>query len=271
MNYWKDREENAEKASKHFYTMEHRYAREILNSVTHTWILNNNTYLGFSYNNIIDKEIFFLKADTVSALYYLSHKELPESGRNIGLLNFASYKNPGGKFFEGSMAQEEALCHQSNLCNVLMRFKEEYYDKHKNNTNRALYRDELLITPNIIFEYLPRESKDRIMFEVNRIRADVITCAAPNRKAAIKYKLASEEECDKCLESRIQFIINAASSYGLKTLILGAFGCGVFGNDPYFTAKCFKDALIKVPNNIEKICFAIPDDRNYNAFSSIFL
>ena len=47
-------------------------------------------------------------------------KELfDEEKESICALNFASYKNPGGKFMDGSSAQEECLCHESILYEVL--------------------------------------------------------------------------------------------------------------------------------------------------------
>ena len=52
---------------------------------------------------------------------------------NIGILNFASYKNPGGMFLRGSTAQEEALCHESTLYNVLIKFNDTYYKSNREN------------------------------------------------------------------------------------------------------------------------------------------
>lgn len=66
------------------------------------------------------------------------------------VLNFASYKNPGGKFMEGSSAQEECLCHASTLYNVLKQFP-VYYQWNRVHNNRALYTNRALYSEDVIF------------------------------------------------------------------------------------------------------------------------
>lgn len=58
----------------------------------------------------------------------------------VCILNFASYKNPGGRFMDGSSAQEEMLCHSSILYNVLSneRFINNFYKPNKSRLNHAL-------------------------------------------------------------------------------------------------------------------------------------
>ena len=57
---------------------------------------------------------------------------------------------------------------------------------------------------------------------------DVITCAAPNKRAAQRYCNVSDEENSRVLESRIDFILDIAKRHKIDILVLGAFGCGVF-------------------------------------------
>ena len=51
--------------------------------------------------------------------------------KKIAVLNFASYKNPGGGFLGGSIAQEEALCAESYLYNVLKEFENITVEKFR--------------------------------------------------------------------------------------------------------------------------------------------
>ena len=54
-------------------------------------------------------------------------------------------------------------------------------------------------------------------------------------------------------------------------LILGAYGCGVFGQDARCVAKIFKKYLEnEFKNTFQKVVFSIPDDKNYQAFSDVF-
>ena len=45
------------------------------------------------------------------------------------------------------------------------------------------------------------------------------------------------------LRSRIHRVLHIANAMGYESLVLGAWGCGAFGNDPETTAADFKSAL----------------------------
>jgi uncharacterized protein (TIGR02452 family) len=58
----------------------------------------------------------------------------------------------------------------------------------------------------------------------------------------------------------------------METLILGAFGCGVFGQDATNAASIFKQYLNSGQYNFKKVIFAIPKskDHNYDKFLKVF-
>ena len=85
--------------------------------------------------------------DTVTALLDVS-KENPGK---VAILNFASYKNPGGGYLKGSFAQDEALCSESTLYPVLAKFTDSYYSWNREHLNHALYINRALYSPEIIF------------------------------------------------------------------------------------------------------------------------
>ena len=176
------------------------------------------------------------------------------------VLNFASFTRPGGGFIKGSIAQEEALCHSSNLYNVLLAFKDEY-DKNYNKSSfkTGLYENWAIYSPQIYFEGSNGISK----------LANVITCPAPNY-SVYKEKYTDDVLYKKTLKSRIKYVLDIARDQNQKILILGAFGCGVFGNDPTLVANYFKELLKEY--KFEKVIFAIPNDRNgnYKAFKNVF-
>jgi len=179
----------------------------------------------------------------------------------MAVLNFASYKNPGGMFLNGSKAQEECLCHESFLYNVLEQFRGDYYDWNNQHKNKALYLNRALYSYNIIFE------KDGI----SKV-CDVITCACPNKSAAQKYQNVSDEENLRVLKSRIKYVLDIAVENNVGTLILGAYGCGVFGQDAREVAQIFKDYLETTYNCFDKVVFAVPEGRdgNYDKFVEVF-
>ena len=101
---------------------------------------------------------------------------------------------------------------------------------------------------------------------------NVITCAAPNRAAALKYHGVSNEENLDAVTSRIRFILEIAETQKVDTLILGAFGADVLGQKGMEVAKIFRDILRKNGWSFQKVIFAIPDYRrygNYNKFRKV--
>lgn len=242
--YWENKEARKEIAIEHTKKMEEKYGKEIENCIKATKIYGN-TFIYPIQNNIICN-VSVANMNSTQAIFDFA------SGKTA-VLNFASYKNPGGKFIEGSRAQEESLCHDSFLYNVL-KTKNEFYAWNIDHKNRGLYTNRALYTPDVIFE------KDGYTQ-----KCDVITCAAPNYSLAIKYGWSLMEQNSQALESRIKFVIDIAKENKVDTLILGAYGCGVFCQNPYEVANLFKKYAT---NQFKNIIYAIPEgkDNNYKAF-----
>ena len=69
------------------------------------------------------------------------------------ILNFADYLTPGGGYLNGSGAQEEVLCHESNLYSVLTNFT-DFYQWNREHINYHLYQNRAIYSPNIVFTNL---------------------------------------------------------------------------------------------------------------------
>lgn len=182
-------------------------------------------------------------------------------GARICLLNFASYKEPGGMFLQGSMAQEESLCHASVLYPMLSssRVMGMFYQKHGNRLNRGLYHSDLLYSSDVVFF---RNRKGR--------RFDVITCAAPNKKTAQRYQHVTDQEAEQAMRHRIDSVLYAAWKEKAEVLILGAFGCGVFGNDLGSVSAQFKELLGgKYRGCFNRAVFAVPDEKSFLVMKKI--
>lgn len=224
------------------------YSDEVLHSRKMTRVYDSNTKFNCIESNQ-KPNIQLVQKDTVSALF----EDITEQDGLVGILNFASYKNPGGGYLNGSYAQEEALCHVSTLYSVLCS-QSRFYNVNIHRLNNSLYTNRALYSPDIVFF---SEDYDKY--------ADVITCAAPNRKAALK-KGVSEEENETALKSRIKFIYNIANENQIDTLILGAYGCGVFGQNPKKVAALF---LEYAKGKAKTIIFAVPQGKNYESFVEV--
>ena len=252
--YYPNKEERAKLAQNHTKEMEDLYNYEIEDCIDETLAYNANSK--FIEKRLNNKQIIIVdEIDSVGATFKYSN-----INKITAVLNFASYNNPGGKFIDGSKAQEECLCHESYLYNVL-KGRIGYYKINHKNKNKCLYTDRALYSPNIRFI---REDKD--------VFCDVITCAAPNKTAAQKYYNVSDEENSKVLKERIEFVLKIAQDNGVDNLILGAYGCGVFGQDPLEVAKIFKEFLLGKYKRFNKVIFAIPNrlEMNYRCFKRIF-
>lgn len=244
MNYWSRKDELAKKAVIHTKEMSKKYKSEIALSIENTKFYDRQPDLETSGDL---PKIEIVDLDSVSAI----HKY---SSENMAVLNFASYKFPGGGFIRGSSAQEEALCQHSYLYNVISDFDKTVYEWNRNNLNKGMYLNRGLYSPDIMFD--------------DRTKCSVITVPAPNKSVMLKYGNFTEEENAKALINRVKFIIDIATENNVKTLILGAFGCGVFKQDPVEVATLFKKVLRG--SSFDKVVFAIPRGTNYNAFKRVF-
>ena len=266
--YWKNKNLRAERAKIWTEYMEKNYTAEIekASAGTKTWTgplqaAMTKTAAHRPKYSVVNAGVTDVIQETVGRY------KVPTDGckPKIAALNFASYKNPGGMFLDGSRAQEECLCHESFLYNVLKR-QTDYYAWNRMRLNKALYKDRALYTPDVRFF-----KKGNIKADPDGVLCDVITCAAPNKSAAQKYTGVSDAENSAALKERIHFLLQVAALSGAEVLILGAYGCGVFGQDPEEVAAIFKDELEMF--TFKEAVFAIiksDRDNNYEAFEGVF-
>jgi uncharacterized protein (TIGR02452 family) len=247
---WSNRNTNAKTAKQHTEDMEKKYPNEITECVKKSIVYGGPDRAPKNTESSAQPTFTFDNIDSVAAA------EKYANGKTA-ILNFASYKNPGGKFLDGSIAQEECLCHASFLYNVLRKMT-GYYDYNNQHKNRALYTNRGIYTPDMIFTDGDKS-----------FQADVITVPAPNKKAAQKYCDVDEAENLAHLHARIEFIRRIAEENNVTTLILGAFGCGVFGQEPRMVANAI-DEIFK-HSSIKNVILAVPGkNENATTFRRIF-
>lgn len=155
----------------------------------------------------------------------------------IGVLNFASAKNPGGGFLGGSQAQEESLARSSALYGSLTRFHSEYYEAHRNQKD-AFYSDRMIYSPDC-----PVFRDDAGVFLDASYQVDFLTSPAPNAGAIQKNRPLMVAEIPGTLQARMDKVLALFASKGCSTLVLGAWGCGVFRNCPEMVAASFAEFL----------------------------
>ena len=157
--------------------------------------------------------------------------------QKVGVLNFASAKNPGGGFLSGAQAQEESLARSSALYKSLLKGS-EYYNFHRSYKS-LLYSDRMIYSPNC-----PIFKKDDGTLLEEPLLVDFITSSAPNAGAIYKNQPQDADKIRDVLYERGAKLLSLAVYQGCDALVLGAWGCGVFKNEPSMVAQMFANFLL---------------------------
>jgi len=185
---------------------------------------------------------------TVSALLELNGRG------NVGILNFASAKNPGGGFLNGAQAQEESLAMCGNL--YLTQIKRPGYYEANRACGSMLYTDYMIYSKDAVFIRDDTEG----MWE-KPLAASVLTAPAVNMGEYLRKANADIVHAEAVMKARMRKVLKVFAEQGDKTLILGAYGCGVFRNDPKKVAGFFIELLKSegFEKYFDEIIFAVYD------------
>jgi uncharacterized protein (TIGR02452 family) len=186
------------------------------------------------------------KVQVTNETTFGASRRLAERGLRPLALNFANGIQPGGGFLNGARAQEEVLCRSSALYQTLI--DDPMYDEHRkrplpDSTDWAIYSPDVPVF----------RTDDGTELQ-HPWPLSFITCAAPYAPTI------GQPQAGDLLQKRIHRVLAIARSYGHTALVLGAWGCGAFENDPYRTARDFRQALENdFSGAFAEIIFAITD------------
>jgi uncharacterized protein (TIGR02452 family) len=184
------------------------------------------------------------------------------------VLNFASAKNPGGGFLGGAQAQEESLARSSSLYACLMENFEMY--QHNRKGDSCLYSDWMIYSPRVPVFRNDDGSLVQKPYLVSFLTSPAVNAGVIKQREASKVHLI--EPVNKERARKFLWIANQNNH---RTLILGAWGCGVFQNDPQMIARIFNELLKgEFANCFERAIMAIydktPTRKVYNSFVEVF-
>lgn len=195
-----------------------------------------------------DAEITVVNADT-----FLVCQDLVEckQGYSVCALNMASSYHPGGGWEKGSMAQEEELFRRSNY---FMTLKTHFYP---------------LKPGSVVYSPLISIIKDEDYEDLRRpIPIAMIAAAAPKypdvEKDAQGVMRYSHRKDFETVKETVDLIFQVASSFQHDVLVLGAWGCGCYGNPPHDVIDIFNWALQRYSHSFKKIVFAVLSRRDDN-------
>ena len=159
-----------------------------------------------------------------------------EGPGEVAVLNFASARNPGGGYLRGTKAQEEDLCRESLLYHTLIQAP-EYYEAHRSSDD-LLYSDRVIWSP-----LVPVHRGDDGALLARPYLVSFLTSPAPNATPALQRDPGAGPAVNTALRRRAGRVLDVAVHHGVRRLVLGAWGCGVFGNDPVAVAEAFHQHL----------------------------
>ena len=189
------------------------------------------------------------------------------------VLDFASGTNPGGGARSGSNAQEESLCRISTLLPLLESDRAAPYYARNRKATDGMYTDSVIIVPDVTF-FRADDGRMEPLPGSCWMRADVIVLPAPNlRRAGMPVGVKSMARYGHILQKRIETVFRATAYAKADSLILGAFGCGAFGNSPETVAEMFREVQQDHLRHFSTIEYAVyaedDDDPNLRAFRAV--
>ncbi|MCD8383029.1 MAG: TIGR02452 family protein [Clostridiales bacterium] len=159
-------------------------------------------------------------------------KNAGESAPDILVLNLASATRPGGQTRNGASAQEEDLCRRTSLLLSLESEGAKRYYDYNNAKKTRMGSDGVMLSPNVA---VIKDASSEMLSRPFPI--SVMSCAAPMVRMGLEGM--SQQAYEAMLCKRIQGMLLVAASQGYRHLILGAFGCGVYGNDAALVSDLF--------------------------------
>ena len=201
---------------------------------------------------------------------YLTDKQ----GERILVLNFANPVNPGGGVRNGAIAQEEDLCRKSSLLLSLESENARRYYEYNRSLNSRMASDAMIFSKKT---EIIRDKNGELLDDT--VTVGVLTCAAPYVVHGIGDM--TPEDYMEVLSHRISAMLKCAAFMGYSHLVLGAWGCGAFGNDPNLVAELFYRAVkefdydgVGFKGFFRSVTFAVlsrdREQKNFKAFEEFF-
>ncbi len=204
----------------------------------------------------------------------MERSDFDRKNDRVLVLNFANPVNRGGGVRRGALAQEEDLCRKSSLLLSLESEEASPYYRYNRSLKTYMGSDAMMISPSVeIIRDADGELLDRTAV------AAVLTCAAPYISRG--YEGLSEDDYRALLAHRIRLMLSLAAREGYTHFVLGAWGCGAFGNDAQLVARLFAREIRRFrlgeadcDSCFKRIDFAVlsrtPDSYNYRCFAQYF-
>ncbi|TEA15790.1 hypothetical protein C8034_v001941 [Colletotrichum sidae] len=213
-------------------------------------------------------------SDTLTAAHALVAENARPGRDRVAILNMASPLNPGGGFVNGAGSQEESLCMRTTL---LPSLKDEWYRLPELS---AVYTPDVLVFRD--------EDAEDVLHHNERWYVDCISSAMlrnpeTERDDETGFSHYVTDKDRQLAMEKMKVVLRVCQMKGITRIVVGAWGCGAFGNPVGEIAAAWRKVLLprvdsrakskkvrETWNGIERVVFAIKDEGMANAFEEAF-
>jgi uncharacterized protein (TIGR02452 family) len=198
-----------------------------------------------------------------------------ERQSNIGVLNFASAKKVGGGFLSGAQAQEESIARSSTLYPSLKtNTAQQFYTLHNRDPKGGYYSHAMIYSPEVIvFRDDGGEYKEPV--EIQVVTSPAVNAGVVRRSLnGLFGGKGVEVKIEEVMRERMARILFLFEKQGVRDVVLGSFGTGVFRNNVTMVATIWRDLLkiegARFEHSFDNVVFAILGKNTYDEFKGAF-
>lgn len=179
-----------------------------------------------------------VSTDTLTAAYTLLSNPRNRSPRNPCILNMASPLRPGGGLLAGATSQEEFLCARTTLLPAL---RDTFYRLPEHG---AIFTRDVLVFRNC----LPLDDPKGEIPVAERWYVDVVSAGMlrfPDLEGDEEVgegRLGVEDR--RGVEAKMRAVMRVVVGKGARKAVLGAWGCGAYGNPVADVAEAWRAVLV---------------------------
>ncbi|KAJ2918316.1 hypothetical protein MD484_g2137, partial [Candolleomyces efflorescens] len=215
------------------------------------------------------------------SLHNLLAGEEGDGDKRIGVLNFASAKKPGGGFLTGAQAQEETIARSSTLyASLMIDTAQQFYTLHHKCVKDGHYSHAMIYSPKVQI-FRTDVGTWHAPIEVDVLTSPAVNAGVVRRNARRDSEEAdegdsaeAEEEIEIVMKERMGRLLYLFEKRGVRNLVLGSFGTGVFRNNVEMVAKLWMELMLvegsRFKHSFERALFAIIDAPTVNRFRDVF-
>jgi len=209
-----------------------------------------------------------LNTDTLNAAIALSSHPSPspqsKAPKPVCILNMANAHHPGGGWLRGALAQEESLCYRTSLSFSL---KKRHYPLPSlggiYSPSIVVIRGDLASGHGLLDLTRPEDLPVVSVVSVAAVRDPEVAWeegdGSGKGSGREVYRFAQDREA---MKGKMRAALRIAALNGHRRVVLGALGCGAFGNPRAEVVKCWREVFGEgefMGGWWERVVFAVMD------------